>query len=360
MTRALRVAIPIGGFNRSGGVKTLMLVAEAMADRGWHVRFLAPDYAAEPPTPLTTRIRIVRVATGSGPHAWRVMRFYARLPFIAAHDADVCIANFYLTAHAAFVARLLHPRVRVVYFLQGDEAQSHGRLADAPALSRWLRYVLARVSYRLPLPMLCVSEWLRRQVQRPDAVVVGQGIDLRVFRERTRGDDAARIAVGTIGAAARTKGYQDVLAAVSRLAGKSFDLIVAAMDDGLALLGATGAQRRIASSEPEMAAFYASCDIFVFASHREGFGLPPLEAMASGCAVVTTDCGGVSDFARPDHNCLMVPPGDPAALAAAIGRLLDDGALREKLAAAGVATAVSWPRERMTAAFIERVSQVAG
>src|SRR5262249_53598047 len=156
--------------------------------------------------------------------------------------------------------------------------------------------------------------------------------------------------IGTIGAAARTKGYPDVLAAVSRLAGKSFDLIIAAMDDGFAMLGGAGAQRRIASTEPEMAAFYASSDIFGFPSHSEGFGPPPLDAIASGSALVPTDCGGVSAFARPGPNCLMVPPGDPAALAAAIGRLLDDSALREKLAAAGVTTAVSWPRERMTAA----------
>lgn len=87
--------------------------------------------------------------------------------------------------------------------------------------------------------------------------------------------------------------------------------------------------------------------------------MPPLEAMASGCAVVTTDCGGVSDFARHNENCLIVPPGDSAALAAAIDRLLDDGALREKLSAEAVRTAASWPRERMTSAFIHQVAQVA-
>jgi glycosyltransferase involved in cell wall biosynthesis len=337
-------------------VKTLALLANAMADRGWHVRIVVPDYASESPFALSPAIDLRRVGTGSWPRPLRMGAFYLRLALTVARDTDVCLANFYLTAYCAWLSRLLHRQARAIYFLQGDEAESHGRLADAALFSRWFRYALARGSYRLPLPMLCVSDWLRRQVGRPDAIVVGQGIDLAVFHARQRGTPRTRVTVGTIRSAARVKGYPDVVQALSLMSGRTFDLLVVGTE-AIAMPSGVDGRSLAASTEAEMAAFYRDCDMFVFASHREGFGLPPLEAMASGCAVVTTDCGGVSDFARHGENCLVVPTGDSRALASAIQRLVDDAPLRSRLSEEGVRTAAMWPRERMTQRFVECVTQ---
>ena len=352
----MTMTIPIAGFNRSGGVKTLALLANAMADRGWRVRIVVPDYASEPPFALAPAVELRRIDTSGWPAPLRRGAFYLVLALTAARDTDICLANFYLTAYCAWLSRVLHRQAHAIYFLQGDEAESHGRLADAAPLSRWIRYTLARGSYRLPLPMLCVSNWLRQQVRRPDAVVVGQGIDLAVFHPQEHAAPRARVTVGTIGNAAPVKGYPDTVAALSLLADRTVDVLVAA-GDSIALPDLLNGRRIAASSESAMAAFYRDCDVFVFASHREGFGLPPLEAMASGCAVVTTACGGVSDFVRNGENCLVVPPDDPRALAAAIQRLVDDAPLRARLADEGVRTAAMWPRERMTQRFVHALTQ---
>lgn len=77
---------------------------------------------------------------------------------------------------------------------------------------------------------------------------------------------------------------------------------------------------------------YRRGEIFVSPTYAEGFSNTILEAMATGLPVVSTDVVGVRDCVRPDENGVLVPPADPPALAAGIRRVLDDPALRRRIA----------------------------
>jgi rhamnosyl/mannosyltransferase len=107
----------------------------------------------------------------------------------------------------------------------------------------------------------------------------------------------------------------------------------------------------LAGQVDDLAALYHAAEVFVLPSieRSEAFGLVQLEAMAAGRPVVSCDLGtGVAWVNQHQVTGLVVPPRQPAALAAALNSLLDDPALRARLGAAGRARVLShFTRERM-------------
>ncbi|MFJ8532909.1 glycosyltransferase, partial [Streptomyces sp. NPDC093591] len=89
-------------------------------------------------------------------------------------------------------------------------------------------------------------------------------------------------------------------------------------------------------SDAELVDLVRSAQVACVPSLYEGFSLPAAEAMATGTPLVATTGGAIPEVAgRDGETCLAVPPGDPGALAAGLGRLLGDAELRDRLGAAG-------------------------
>lgn len=81
----------------------------------------------------------------------------------------------------------------------------------------------------------------------------------------------------------------------------------------------------------------AAADAVVLSSTHEGLPVTVVEAMAAGTPVVATAVGGIPEVVEDGRSGLLVPPGDPPALAGAIERILRDGDLRARIAAGGAA-----------------------
>lgn len=77
---------------------------------------------------------------------------------------------------------------------------------------------------------------------------------------------------------------------------------------------------------------YNSLDIYIMASHIEGFPAPPIEAMACKTATILTNVGVVSEYAIHEKNALLIPPKKPDIMAENIIRLIEDNELRENIA----------------------------
>ncbi len=107
-----------------------------------------------------------------------------------------------------------------------------------------------------------------------------------------------------------------------------------------------------------LAELYSSSDLFVFASHIEGYGLPPLEAMACGTPVITTDCKGVKDFVVDGENSLLIPPKQPDVIAKSIIKLYNDSDLADKLIENGLETSQKFTWERVVDVFEKAFNDV--
>ena len=105
----------------------------------------------------------------------------------------------------------------------------------------------------------------------------------------------------------------------------------------------------------DVPALLAAADLFLLPSLYEGLPVSVLEAMAAGCPIVATAIGGTDEAVSDGETGLLVPPGDPAALAAAIRRLRADPGLASRLARAGRERV---GREFSSAATAERVMRV--
>lgn len=102
-------------------------------------------------------------------------------------------------------------------------------------------------------------------------------------------------------------------------------------------------------TDGEKAQLFRTADVFVApATGRESFGIVLLEAMAAGAPIVASDIHGYKGVVKRGEQGLLVPPGEPRELAAAIGRLLADEELRAAMSASGMARAEAFGWERVT------------
>jgi len=354
----------------SGVTELVHHLSEALRARGHEVHILTTSYHNDGPrTRFVTRVgRAIFLPMNKS---------YATVPFdldmsgkvkrfLRSHEFDIVHVNGFFPPDISYYA-LHHSRsVNVASFLTvglrnygpaawlwklmsgGLNRRMHGRIALTRGALAYIRPFFPG-EYRVIPPGVDIARFHPAASHRPQATSI-----LFVGRlDKRKGLDALLRAFPLV-----RKSFPDVRLVV---VGKG------PTEPGSRLLAqvlgiADHVDFRGFATNDELPSYYAAADVYCSpALGGEAFGIVLLEAMACALPVVASDITGYNEVVRHEENGLLCPPNDPAALAAALTRLLSQPDLRAKLGAAGLAKAraLSWPgiAEQVEDYYLELLDQ---
>lgn len=311
---------------------------------------LAMMWSARFPEPLTFSLRAAReLARRSG-------------EFDVVHDnQSLGYGLLAVRRRATPVVATIHHPISIDRRIEVAQAATPRRRA---ALRRWYSFVRmqARVARRLDR-ILTVSRSSARDIERDFGVARGRlravplGVDTEVFRPDAASARRPGAVVAVASADSPVKGVGTLVRAIAKLAterdvtltvvgprtpGGPVDRLIddLAIAERVRFVGGLG--------EADVARELAGAEVAVVPSLHEGFSLPAIEAMACATPLVASGAGALPEVVGDDGAGTLVTPGDPEALAAAIGALLDDAEMRNAMGRRG--------RERVEERFTWRAA----
>ena len=305
-----------------GGVRVLAIYADRLQKRGHQVCIISPG-----PLPLSLRQRISSLlkAQKSNSGDRKKASHFDNLDiscYTLPHpppvtdadvaDADVVVAAWWETAE--WVANLSPSKGAKAYFIQHHELHDYLPVARVAA------------TYSLPLHKITVSQWLadlmKNRYQAQNVDLVPNSVDIQQFYAVPRTKQTIPT-VGMMYSTTAWKGSDISLQAFSLAAKKISNLRLIAFGQEKPtpdLPLPTGTEYIYQPPQNKIKDIYASCDVWLFGSRIEGFGLPILEAMACRTPVIGTPAGAAPELLAGGGG-ILVQPEDPEDMAKAIARI---------------------------------------
>lgn len=308
----------------AGGVRILLMYASLLAQRGHDVHIYVRS---------TNRFRrtVANLLQIGGPdwikdlHGAKVIRV-DQFSEDTLCDADILVSTTFDNTLQA--ERFSERKGKKVYLLQHDEGLYHGDRNKADE------------AYRVKSTKVVVSSWLRDVLQdraQTDGTLLLNPIDHHQFFEvpglrNTDGEIRVLLLVHTYDWKGTAEGIEIVQRLKKRYPNLRLDLFGVRQKDGVEILGDT---YTFNPPQETLRNIYSRADIYLCPSWDEGFGLPSVEAMKCGAALVTYDNGGSRDFALHEETALVARRRDTQDLERQLERLITDEKLRVSLAKKG-------------------------
>jgi len=306
----------------AGGVRAILTYADRLARRGHDVTVVIPAKG------------VLRAwwgnLTGAGPD-WIPgftphVRWAADLSAPNLPDGDVVVATAWQTAGPVNAAPARCGRK--FYLIQHYESLYHGNPEEVDR------------TYRYPLRKMVISSWLQeimREKFQSEAELLVTPVDPALFSRVDPGPDGGLVRVLMLHHDYAWKGVGDGLEAVRRVKARRPEVRLVGFGVKRPKRGEAYDEYHENLPQNRLAWLYSRCPIYLCPSWDEGLGMPSMEAMACGAALVTYDNGGCRDYALDGQSALVARRRDVADLAEKLERAVADPGLRARLAREGMA-----------------------
>lgn len=342
----MKIVIPLLSLERHGGVRDIISIANYLSGKEYTVILVVPKGRIKPNYPIDEKVQVYKLPMNGESllDMIRALIFYAfKLP-----KSDVYIANFFPTFFPLYL-RSHMTNTKLLYFVQDIEYY----------FVRFPLNMTALFTYIMPSAKIALSRFIKERLRQKEIKVARAGVSEEFLTEPVK-RNFKTLTVGHIYRKERMKNSILFLKALREISRIGVNTII--VGDTVKLKKIEGKNVRVipyGDSTYLRDEFYDRIDIFVHTSNIEGFGLPPLEAMARGCVVLLTDSGGVREYAVQGDNALFIDKKNPHDLFEKIELLKDNKALMEKLSHKGRETAIRLPLSGMGREFLEAMNALA-
>lgn len=350
----------------SGGGKVIVEIANGLSIKGHNVLLIAPRGSISNVYPIKVKTKEV---------GWRFKSNLAtlliNLPLMifspVGMKPDVVISSFTIVSYFSYVFAKFRG-AKPVLFAQHYEPllfdSYHINNKFILFLYRWL----SKKSYSLPgIEMISNSKWTHNKIVEATGVnfrcrIVPLSVNQNIYEA---GKHFLKNSINTICCIykpQKIKGWHTIKIAMNELhsRGIKFKLLIISPNTIIGDDFGLNCCYKVVHppSDVEVAECYRASDLFISTSLYEGFGLPPLEAMACGVPVILTDSGGIREYAVNGKNCILIPPEDVDALINAVLMLMPNKKLKESLVIAGLDTATKRLYDDMISIFERFIMEI--
>ena len=329
----MKIIFPLLNLNKSGGTRVALQYCKELSNLKYKVQIITPESnlnSNQFPIPQGVAVKFLKT---------KYYKYFGYISLIFTFKNKIEKNDIiFATSWQAYLITILnfHSFNKTILLIQHD---------DDIILSNKLSFkrIIFRLVYRLPIKKLTVSDWLTKHIMlkyNVNSISISNGIDLNIFFKKRNTISNQHFEVMCVARNVEWKGLSDFIKACELVSKEIKNLRMNIVtSENINIKTELNYIIHRPKNDDELVDLYSSFNCFVFPSWIEGFGLPPLEAMACGIPVICTRCGGVDDFIIKDFNCIAVDIKNPQQIADGIKIIYENSDFANKLIQNGLITA---------------------